>query len=1194
MSYEPDSYVRPELREQGFVITVGSTSSPRGTYLQQSIYNYSPDNGSTYARYISGDSDFKLVHEQGLLFTPVQLDLAGYNSVIDLTVQGVKSDGSIVSHTINRLPLGDGPGPGADFKVCSLPASFQQIRELRIPQTGYYLDNIVVEPPAGEAPLQAPLPEPYVYDIDWEAAPHKLDQMTATGGQRAPSSVNFGSTMVRERPGGAGRYLELSRDNDTYDQIQMSLALNARRYVIDYDLSHAPSSHAALFLDLNGGFLRVDMSEGILSFYKDTVSLTDGTQGSLLYTASANNQFQIVWDEVTGQLSISIGGQIRKVWNIVDGSVSDILSLRFSTADIAVTSIDNLKIQALDRAPLRMIPGERDFVFLQVLQSETVPVRIVNTGSSSVTLTGVRKLDPTFSFSGIMFPLTLAAGEQVIGQVTAAPLTTGYKSSYLIIDSSAGSICSRLGTYPRDPVTNYFSGQPASRTVESGSPLQIVSVFSGPSAERFEWTKDGKIIPGTSAILDVSTSASSTDAGVYQVKAYLTNGEVVASNTATITVTTIGFTTQPVSKWVRVVPGMSSSLSLTCAFKTPVSRYEWRMDGTVVSGTGPTLTISSPTLQNAGVYRVTAHLSDGRSFQSQPANVGVVIYSSVTRTAASGSEFNYPAQVAGPGLTYSWFFNQTQPVSELPGVVEAGQTLRLNPVSGAHHGSFTSTALMPDAVAPATLLSSGSIVSLTLQVQGGAMPVPVLLSSTLGHAMVGQPYEFTLSATSSTPQTFSASGLPAELTLVPSTGRIYGTPLASSIPSGTPSGESKTYNVTVTVSNTYGQVSRQIPLVLHPRLSSARVLGLTQPDVLPGLRQPTRIQGDITLDSLSLHTLGTPRIQATTRLVFDPITGSMKGTLRTTANSPLLGHPVRWDGQCLESDATGSDKLFVFQAARIVRQLNPAYHVAGKYPTALTVDVGEAILPPNLPLGSGVLSVKLGADSRVTYVGSLPDGSSITGSGEWVEDWENNQGLRHPLHCATAGPGHLAGWLELGLNSLAGRLQWIRQPLRTQPTWPEGFQFATVSENVSVVGERLVAPASGETLMGLHRQPVVLSGRSRDGLSASRRFTVSTRHVATALLPASSPATLAIQPAEGTFSGSLNMGSYKGRALTGSYRGVLLPGLQVGKGYMLVPDVARYEESVRLRGITLSIGGASPAVMPMKPVEIELFLERPN
>ena len=72
------------------------------------------------------------------------------------------------------------------------------------------------------------------------------------------------------------------------------------------------------------------------------------------------------------------------------------------------------------------------------------------------------------------------------------------------------------------------------------------------------------------------------------------------------------------------------------------------------------------------------------------------------------------------------------------------------------------------------------------------------------------------------------------------------------------------------------------------------------------------------------------------------------------------------------------------------------------------------------------------------------------------------------------------------------------------------------------------------------------------------------------------------------------MGFYKGLALTGSYRGVLLPDQKIGKGFMLVPDLARYEEIVRRRGITISIGGNWSTAMPMKPVEIELSLEGSN
>lgn len=475
------------------------------------------------------------------------------------------------------------------------------------------------------------------------------------------------------------------------------------------------------------------------------------------------------------------------------------------------------------------------------------------------------------------------------------------------------------------------------------------------------------------------------------------------------------------------------------------------------------------------------------------------------------------------------------------------------------------------------------------------VPLPVLQTESLGHAMVGLVYDLTLMAISERPKYFSVQGLPAELKLNPQTGRIQGVPLQSSILPGTPAAGSSSHRVFVTVHTAYGQTTRQLTLQVHQRWLDGGVAGLIQPGLLSGIRQPAKVQGELNGSQASLQILGAPRIQGVATLMFDQATGRMRGRLHKASTSEWLGHPVRWNGSVLESDVEStSEALVQFHASRVVRKLEPSLHFAGKYPTALTTVDGRAPAPADLPVGTGVLNARLGSNARLTYTGALPDGSSFTGSGELTEDWQNDQALLHPLCCvASPGGGRVLGWVQVAYQALYGQLEWSRPALRTDPSWPQGFAFGSQTRYLQVEGRLLVPPPAGETLLGLNRQPVQLTGRTRgDTLVSSRRFTVNTRHLAQALPPATPAATLAIQPAEGTFSGTLNMGSHLGRPITGSYRGVLMPGQRRGRGFMLVPDLARYRQTFLSRGITLTPGGlAAPSVMPMRSVQIELLPE---
>lgn len=1182
--------VGPQIREQHFIMSRGTADAPELIFLQQSGGRGDPCNGTTYARFISGENNFRVKHEEGRPFTPVQVDLSAGYSGLDLTIEGVKEDGTVVSHTFVNVTYGDGYGPKNDFGSFVFPASFEQIVELRIPGTYYKLDNLVVLPPEQEAPAPVPLPEPYVYKLDWEDSMHVTDQVTATGGQRAPSSLFFGAPKVRQRPSGEGRRLEMNRDDDTYEQIGLSLGMQATRYVLDFDLSHDNGAQASLSLDMSLGILGIDLNNGRLRFSNTSTLLLDGRFENLDYEAARENHFQLIWDEAASLVSLRVNGEQRASWNLAN-KLEDISWIRFNTANRDVTWIDNIQVQAEGQPSFCFQPTTLDFGQVTALFTYTAPITLWNRSQEPVILTGAELDSPIFSFSGPAFPRVLPAGESISCQVTVAPLTSKGDSVLLGIHAGTTAAMIKLRASGGNSNVNYFSDPPDSQQILVGMPLRLEATFSGPSAVRFEWLKDGVLIPGDGTTLDVSGSAEEQHTGAYLVRAILTNGEVVESPKAQVSVVSPAFLDHPRSDWVRLPPGQMQGVFLYSRFNTTASRYEWTKDGRVVGKDQPTHEFVVAGLQDAGVYQVTAYLADGRSITSLPANIGVLKPVSLSRALGEGGTFSHTMLIAGPSLKFSWNHSSGLTMAELPGIAEAGLTLRLNPLSLQHEGTFTGTALMPNGTREGWFLRSPTTSEVSLQV----VPLPVLQTESLGHAMVGLRYDLTLMATSEWPKYFSAQGLPAELKLDPQTGRIQGVLQQSSILPGTPAAGSSSYRVFVSVHTPYGTTTRQMTLQVHRRWLDGGVAGLIQPGLLSGIRQPAKVQGELTGSQMSLQVLGSPRVQGVATLLFDQATGRMRGRMHKASASEWLGHPVRWNGSVLESDVEStSEALVQFHASRVVRQLDPSLHFAGKYPTALTTVDGRAPAAADLPVGSGVLNARLDAKARLTYTGALPDGSSFTGSGELTEDWYNDQALLHPLCCvASPGGGRVLGWVQVAYQALYGQLEWSRPALRTDPSWPQGFAFGTQTRYLQVEGRLLVPPPAGETLLGLHRQPVKLTGRTRsDTLISSRRFTVNSRHLAQALPPSTPAATLAIQPGEGTFSGTLNMGSHLGKPVTGSYRGVLMPGQRRGRGFMLVPDLARYRQSFLNLGITLTPGAsAPPSIMPMRSVQIELLPE---
>lgn len=92
------------------------------------------------------------------------------------------------------------------------------------------------------------MPKTIVY-VNWNGYPHETDKLTAVGVPYAPSRIRFGSPHVRESVGPlAGSVLELDpsqtetlpRSNLFYEQIEFSVAQNAKAYRVTCDFTISP------------------------------------------------------------------------------------------------------------------------------------------------------------------------------------------------------------------------------------------------------------------------------------------------------------------------------------------------------------------------------------------------------------------------------------------------------------------------------------------------------------------------------------------------------------------------------------------------------------------------------------------------------------------------------------------------------------------------------------------------------------------------------------------------------------------------------------------------------------------------------------------------------------------------------------------------------------------------------------------
>jgi hypothetical protein len=837
-------------------------------------------------------------------------------------------------------------------------------------------------------------------------------------------------------------------------------------------------------------FLSMDLAGSIAYFNGSSGAIIGNPPLGSTYTAPAVTHFQVDWDRGNGTIKLSVNGAVKASWAIPQGSSLDLNDVRFSTGTPSVTGLDNVKIQAMGQPAYYTLPGSFDFQSTPVGQTKTTPVHLINPSANSILITGAEVSGPSFTFSGLTFPLVLPARSSVSGTLSGKPSSTGYQRGAVSFQSASGNAVSHLvidGTAYN--LTGYFSVQPSSRWVTLASPLTITSNFHG-NVTRFEWTKDNVVIPGTSSTNTITNGANIQHAGVYRVKAYMTNGTIVTSD---------------------------------------------------------------------------------------PAHVGVISPWTRNETLNAGGTTQFSVLAAGPGLSYLWRQNESSLPGSLPGVAVIGSRLTLSPIQFEHEGVFTLDAFLPNGAGGTPLTFRAVTYNLTV-------PQPPRITTTsLGHAMVEQPYQMSLASISSTPvDSYQATGLPLGMVISAETGVVSGTPLPSSVPTGTSPDSPVLYSVQVSAENQHGRSAEvTLPLWVHPPHRGARFVGLTgmiSPPTVGGRWQAVVTGGGQVTAQIEV---GTRTIRAAGELNLDPQSGEMTGNLRSESLGRSWELRLR-QGRLLEYAYNGG-LVPALQAGLCIDLLTPALHPAGLYPTALSVNTTLESPGLDTPIGTGILMARLGAGARMSCVGLLPDGSTITSSGELVADWEDEDLVRYPLSSRTnAGTGWVTGWLITGRGLMDGRLAWYRDEAVRESSYPSGFSLDSESNHLQAIGSLHSARSIGTTLLNLQTQTQLLFATHWKG-DYSRRFSIDSRFKAIPLAPATPRASLSFTPSDGTFAGTLEVGSYRAKPLMGKFRGLLVPRLGKGVGFLLRPDMALYEENLRK--------GRASLLLPFDSASIELTPE---
>jgi hypothetical protein len=213
---------------------------------------------------------------------------------------------------------------------------------------------------------------------------------------------------------------------------------------------------------------------------------------------------------------------------------------------------------------------------------------------------------------------------------------------------------------------------------------------------------------------------------------------------------------------------------------------------------------------------------------------------------------------------------------------------------------------------------------------------------------------------------------------------------------------------------------------------------------------------------------------------------------------------------------------------------NPAPYT-NRYTLLIPGQDGDALLPA----GNGFGSVLVDANGRVTFAGTLADGTKVSQSVPLSRDgtW--------PLYVSLyAGGGSIWSWLDFaspGSSDINGTLSWIKLPDVRARYYSNGF----TNGNETVVGS-VYSPPAGSNILNLTNALVQFSGGDLL-LDFSNPVALGLRSRVTNL-SSSNRLTMAFSLATGTFAGGIRDPS-TGR--TWSFGGAVLQNLGAGYGFLL-------------------------------------------
>lgn len=620
-----------------------------------------------------------------------------------------------------------------------------------------------------------------------------------------------------------------------------------------------------------------------------------------------------------------------------------------------------------------------------------------------------------------------------------------------------------------------------------------------------------------------------------------------------------------------VTIGSPIALKAAATGSAPLS-YVWKLNGRAIAGaTGPVYFIQKAALAHAGTYSVTAVNPAGSAV---PAICEVGVYEKVVRhlTALATKDVTFTQLAAGNGLSFHWY--QDGSMTELAGdahqVFDATRkTLKLlHPLStAADAGAYQCQVLQ----AASNDLENADLFDFDV-----VTTKPVLSSVTLANGQVGVHYQASVvsAADPATVSTWSATGLPAGLSMNALTGEISGFPTtpvvakaviitATNAAGSTSMSPAPTLTITALPAGVAGTWNGLIErhATVNNLLGSRLEITIAPQGTYTGKwitgTVATRISGQMAVTGSDV-TAGTVFYQ----------TGNVRTELRlafkTTDSPPALTGTVQVQ---LPGDTTA-----VSVGLRAWRAHASPLSYAGRHSFAMQLSAPDDVNPA-LPHGTGFGAATVTSAGAVTVAGRAGDGASYT-SASFV-----GTGGECLLYASLySGKGTLSGIPVLALADASvadmTHTTWNKLPDLTASgarNYPAGWQPVVLQ----LQGSKYAAPSPGAVVMGLTYTAGAHNARlafTSGGISSTPPVpdvdvNLKSTGLIEAIPSASNPrkTTLAVTSSTGAFTGTI--------AITD----------KMPNGVNLARPVTYYGQIVRIIGATPEVRGVGVFSLPQLP-----------